>query len=615
MIHQQFTELTKQPLSTRRHSEYIPLEVIQNVIGSLTSESTFFKWTQFGGRLMLAFFHPIPEKLPIIEFVETFKLPSYCGFNQWLIQHSDQTFNEDWTAPPTDIGVGVGALDLFIDLPDTISKSSITRYFSESGLRIDSYPPIVSGSLLLNLSFIIRDAESHRFSFSLSQKVTAQIPEEEEEDPIDTTVKVHGSLFPGIDFFFDNENESITFTVRRWNAKVVFDIKPSHVVLYGTSNETHRIITRTGKLIRYTPTPIIYYPNGAIETFIKGVWHLVDEKGHSYVKRDNVWFIQPEFNATEEKISTFFTTREVIKRSNGVSFIIENDKQKIVFPDRTEFDKVTQTYSHPDLLSVSIVNKKFQVQAKEFKAEFVENDVCSLIMTDASCSIQFTPEISSLVLQYGNFSPELTMLDLVTGLVATAGARRCVYYLGDDWNWKIGRQLCSKKEIVQQFQQGAFLEHIQSLTEMDAEEIKSIMKIGHQPRLFIVEKEFGEFKMIELLDDVMRKKILNCATKGCLEECPWFETEPISFRELKTHSKLSTEKIDLIAQVHKDECRIEEQKNELRLSVVDPKWKVFEFQQSKEEEEMIELYRKFKVQDLVQKLIAVPVSKIDEASE
>jgi hypothetical protein len=73
---------------------------------------------------------------------------------------------------------------------------------------------------------------------------------------------------------------------------------------------------------------------------------------------------------------------------------------------------------------------------------------------------------------------------------------------------------------------------------------------------------------------------------------------------LRNLPRITPEEIELIMKVHNDECRIQEQKNELKQSVIDPKWKVFEQQQADEEETMLDLYKQFGVDDPVAKLRA-----------
>jgi hypothetical protein len=613
MSHHRFEELIGQKFAERRHLEHIPLEVLANVMGGLSSEYSQFKWTQFGGQLLLAFFHAMPQELPIEKYNETFALPAYCGFNRWCSEHENGTFPDEYAGLPLDVGTNVGRFDLFMGLDQPKSVSSLTKYFSESGLVVVSYPAVVANGVLSNLSFAVTDSLYHRFAFALSQRASSQSGDNEEEEPVETSARIRGMLGHSLEFVFEVDTGSNTFAIVIGSCTVTFDVLKSHVLISGAPEESHRILTRDGKLIRFAPHPIIYSPDGSVGTYSKKVWRLVDAAGRAFVKRDGSWFCEPELNATSENFSTFFTSRKVVKHSNNVSFVEDGDKSEIVFPDGTRYDRKTRTYSHPCLPSAAIVGDSFHVNSKEVTADFAPDQMCKLALRDGSCSINYTERISNLVIQFDS-SNEMTTIDLLTGVVATIGARRCVYYLAEDWNWRIGRQLCSKKEILQHFQNGAFTDRLQPVTEMDQSEIHQIMTNGHPPRLFVVEKQFGQFGVHELIDDKTWKNILAKARKDSPRSCLWFDTEPPSFREFGSVKVVSSEKAGqmtaeqiekqarTIVEAYQNEGQSVEDRNRLRREVLDPKWVDIEEKHRAEEEKMIELYKEFGVDDLVKKL-------------
>jgi hypothetical protein len=619
MSHERFEELVGQKIVERHHIEHIPLESLANVMGGLSSEYSQFRWTQFGGRLLLAFFHPTPQDLPIEKCDETFELPAYCGFGRWFADHENGTFSDEREELPQDVGASVGRFDLFLGLAQPKSVSSLTKYFSESGLKVISYPAVIVNGILSNLSFTVTDALARRFAFTLSQRGSSQNGDDEEEESVETSAIVRGKLGPSLEFIFELEDGSNFFAIGMGSCKVTFDLLKSHVIVSGAPDESHRILTREGKLIRFAPDPIIYSPDGSVQTYSKKVWRRVDGAGRAFVKRDGRWFCEPEMNATSETFSTFFTSRKVVKHSNGVAFIEDGDDSHIAFPDGTRYDRKTQTYSHPSLPSTSIVSDSFHVNSKEITAVFTRDRTCELTLRDGSCSINYAERLSNLLIQFDS-SSEMTTIDLLTGVVAMIGARRCVYYLADDWNWRLGRLLCSRKEILQHFQDGVFTDRLQPMTEMEQSEIQQIMTNGHPPRLFMVEKQFAQFAVHELLDDKTWKNIIAKARKDGPRSCLWFDTEPPTFRELgdckvilpEKAGQMTAEQIEKaiekqagqVVDAYQKELQSVEDRNMLSRYVLDPKWVELEEKHRAEEEKMMALYKEFGVIDLVEKVNA-----------
>jgi hypothetical protein len=155
---------------------------------------------------------------------------------------------------------------------------------------------------------------------------------------------------------------------------------------------------------------------------------------------------------------------------------------------------------------------------------------------------------------------------------------------------------------------------------MDQSEIHQIMTNGHPPRLFVVEKQFGQFRVHELIDEKTWKDIMAKARKDSPRPCLWFDTEPASFREFggvklvlpEKVGQMSAEQIEKaiekqagqIVDAYQKEVWSVEERTRLSREVLDPKWVALEEKHRAEEEMMIKLYKEFGVDDLVEKLEA-----------
>ena len=251
-------------------------------------------------------------------------------------------------------------------------------------------------------------------------------------------------------------------------------------------------------------------------------------------------------------IETYFTSRKVISRSDGLSIIEDDDDATLIFPDGTKYNKKKKMFTHKKLPSIIVDNGSITIDSKEFIAAFGENRDCSLALKNHNCTISFNEELRQLYINFGQAGNVMTMVDLLTGSIAHVGAKRFVYYLSDDWKWVLGKQLCSKKEIIQHFQDGDFIERVQTLDKIDKDEIENIISNGHTPRLFIVEKDFNDFNVFELIDDNTFKTIseqsINWSQKNDIYQTLWFDTKPKSFREIIVLPKITS---DIIQKVEK----------------------------------------------------------------
>ena len=607
MAHGQFEKLVGTKLPERRNQETVPLELVSNLVASLSYEYSRFEWTEFAGKILMAFFHDIPEGLPISTREETFKLPVFCGFNHWLEANAKEyPYEKPEYAPRHDMATNVGGDDQFLGFETDCSQSSITRYFCESGMRVDSYPPVIDNGMLSKISFTVSDGDNHKFAFSMSQRLAQQSMDDEEDEGYEVVMTIRGLLSRDSEILFEHDGDTVKFSMFHHTTKICFDVGNGRTTITGNPNEVQRIMTRDGKIIRFAPDPIIYSPDGSIQEYIKGlqpVWKLVRFDGKGYVKKGNSWFREPKYDTTSETISTHFATRKVTNRSDGLSFIEDENNTTIVFPDGTQYDQTNNVYTHPDLPTITMECDKMTIEAKEFNASFSETGDCELTTKDDQCSISYFEDLRHILIQYGKQKNVMTMVDLITGMVANVGARKCVYYLAEDWTWKVARQLCSRKEVIQHFRDGDVLDRLELCTEMEKEEIESIILNGHKPRLFVIEKEHNRFEVAELLDDRAFKKMEEQAFEqrpkdGCRRTF-WFGTDPKTFRQMKLCPEVTPETVSLVQTSYAEEVELQQKRREIRESVLDDKWRVIREEHENEEEQMTNFYKRYGVADPV----------------
>ncbi|OHT10882.1 hypothetical protein TRFO_19675 [Tritrichomonas foetus] len=597
-IRKKFEEMIGYSIGERNQKEYLAFEILPNVIAPLSEQFSEFKMAEFGGKILLAFYHKIPEDLPILERHDTYELPTYVGFGKWFDEHGPFTHEVKDIKIPKDVGVSTGGSSLFMGMESDQTTSIATHYFCESGLRVVTYQPKTENGMLEDLHFHLSYCQNERFAFKMSQRPSPTTGEEEEEDSVETLTSIRGVLSKNTEFYFDHSSDKANFIMTYKNTRVEFDILKHICIISGIEGESHRIITPDGKLIKYCPNPIIYHSDGTIATKIRDKWKMVDSEGIGYVKRDGKWLLEPKFNETSTTISTYFTSRKVTNRSDGLSTIDDNGEITLIFPDETKYNMKTHTFYHSKIPSVSVNERVITIDSKEFTAEFANNCDCSFTLKNQDCTISFNEDLRHLLIQYGQFCNVMTIVDLLTGNIAHVGARRFVYYLTEDWKWNLGRQLCSKKDMLQHFQDGDFIDRIQAIEKVDKEEIETIITNGHKPRLFIVEKDFNDFNVFELLDDSVYKTIadqaINQPKKNTEKDLTlWFNTKPKSFREIKILPKITSEMAKQAEEVVQKENEIQINQKVARISAIDPKWRVAEAQQLKEEEEMINLYQKY----------------------
>ncbi|OHT14224.1 hypothetical protein TRFO_15529 [Tritrichomonas foetus] len=601
LIIHKFEEIVGYSVGERRHIEQIPLDFVPNVISPLISSYSSYKSCEFAGKILLAFFHKIPESLPIMENEESYKLPLVKGFGKWIddkINEFPPKFEEEELQ--TSIAVNTGGKDLYLGFTENLTKSTKTSYFDESGLRVDTIPPVIENGLVTALNFNVQYCNNPKFAFKISQKPLVTKDEEEEDDAVDTSVVIRGVLGNGLECLLDYSSEKSTMLLMTKNSTIEFDITNGRTIVTGVRDEVKRVITFNGDVIKYTPEPIIYKNDGSIQTFHKGDWHLVDNNGHAFVKKDGKWYKDPENDQTFEVADTYFTQRKVTNFSNGVSYIEDGELLTIAFPDGTKHAQNDGLFTHPDLPGIKVQDGLVSVETNDFIASFSENKDCSIDMRNNSCSFSFKESSSHVLIQYGQFKNVLTMADLYTGIVAHVGSRRNVYYLNDEFCWKIGKQTCSKKEILQHFQDNDFVERLTPVEEA-VSELEPIISNGHKPRLFVIEKEQNSLSVKELLaesdfQNIMEQSTTRISKKEDSNVTLWFDTEPKSYKEIVITPKLTPPQKEAIIKGMEEQRDIEEKRNAILSSVSDPAWRNLEIQQKKEEDEMQELLRKYNVQ-------------------
>jgi hypothetical protein len=289
----------------------------------------------------------------------------------------------------------------------------------------------------------------------------------------------------------------------------------------------------------------------------------------------------------------------VTNRSDGVSFIDDEGQVTVAFPDGTKFGRKDQVWTHPDLPDIGIGSEKISVENAVFTASFGFDKNCSLELKNGECSVAFQSEWRHIFMTFGQAKAIMTMLDLITGMVLNVGARRSCYYLNEEWEWKVARQLCSKKDIIQHFENGEYLEKLQNVESMDQEEIEAIMQ-GHKPRLFVVEKDQNSMAVKELLSAVDFQLLAEQSTTRMSkkDDCGvtlWFDTNPKTYREIRLTPKIMDDQKEAVVAGMREQVEFEARRTETLNSVSDPKWREMEEQQSKEEAAILELLSKYDI--------------------
>lgn len=602
MMIKKFEEMIGFSVGERRHIEQLPLDFVPNVLVPLIGEYSMFKWCDFAGVTLLAFYHGIPQNMPISEVGETFKLPLFTGFGKWLEGREPFDPKIEDAVPRTEAGVNAGGKDLFCGFDSDETTATVSHYFCESGLRVDTYPAKIANGIVESLSFYVDYQGASQFSFNLSQKAIPPTnpEEEEEEDNIETAVKIRGVLARGCECFLDHSPSKKSFVVLDNTARIEFDISKERLVITGAPEESHRVITSSGDMIRYAGHPIVYKKDGVIEHFIKGAWYMTDKDGKAYVKKDGQWFLDPVHDLTQETFETYFTDRKVVKRSDGLTFISDDNESSVCFPDGTKFanNATGGVWSRQGLPDIRIGDGNISVQGKIFTATFDMDHVCSLELKNETCHVAYDESIGNVMITFGQSKGAATLVDLVNGAVANIGTKRFVYFLNDEREWVVGRQLCSKKDFIQHFKDGEFQDRLELTSQIEANDIESIICKGQRPRLFVVERDQNAMTVKELLaapvfQAVMEQSTTRVANKDDCNVTLWFDTEPSSYREIRITPKLTEDQKTQIFREMENEKAIEDERTAVLESVGDPKWRELEEEQRKEEEKMLKLLEKY----------------------
>ena len=586
-----FEEMVGYPIGERRQTETIPLEFLSNIMAPLTSTFPNFKTCDFAGTTLLAFYHSLPNSFPVSPVTETFKLPVTEGFGAWYATKPSFPVTCDDLPPQTEFSANAGYIDTFSNLPSKTTSMNLTRYFDESGLKIETNAPATHEDQSISTSFLVTYNNKTTLAFSMCQKTTPST-NEEEDDSIDVTISVRGSLSKNCEFFFDREPNSSKLALVVRGTRIESDDN-QNITMVGAKDESHRVISPDGTLIRFAPRPIIYRTDGSIQTQNEdGTWSIVDKDGLGYVKKEGKWYKDPSRNVEVEKLETYFSSRKVTNFSNGVMFINDDDEETIVFPDGTKYLVHANTYCYPSFPDVHL-GSTIVIETNEFKAQYEPSHNVLIETKDLENSMNFLQDSGHLIFYYGQFKNVMTMVDLVTGCVANAGAHRCVYYLNDDWEWVLGRQLCSKKEIVQHFQDGDFVERLQKVDSVDADELTSDISNGHRPRLFIIENDGVVPHVKELISAIdfqaiAEKSSSRISKEGEQDVTFWFDTTPKTYREMTIWTKLTEAEKNQIVGYVENEHNAEKKRKEILSSVGDSKWRELEDQQRKEEEKVLE---------------------------
>lgn len=440
---------------------------------------------------------------------------------------------------------------------------------------------------------------NYQFSSSVSFQIhqSAIKPDsEEEEESIEVFVTIRGSLFSSCDFLFESCNEHSILQFLLPKCSVKYDNSKGKIFLVGAPNEQYRIVN-SKEIIRYTPHPIIYRTDGSILQFNLNEWQLIDSNGKGFFLKDGKWFKQPLYDISSEYISSYFCSRSVSNRSDGFRYFEDGDESMFVFPDKTTYKIKTQTWTHPLYPAVIVSKDGLSVETSEFSAKFTNDNNIKVEAKNQEYACDYFNDTRHFFVHFGKLGVANTLIDLVTGYVANLGTRKNVYYLNEDFQWVIGKQNCSKKDIIQHFRNGNMPEKLVPITEFSQEEIESIFSTGHRPRLFVIERTTGDVRVNELWSHDGFRQLLEDAssqiTKSTGNEIVlWFDTNPKSYREFVIHPKIKENLEQRIPNLLDQQLKYEEQRKKRVESLNDPKWKEIEEKQLQEESEVKSLLEK-----------------------
>jgi hypothetical protein len=500
----------------------------------------------------------------------------------------------DDAPPQTEIGINVSSADLFKGFTGDSSVSTITTYLCESGLRIDTYAPVLANNIVESRSFVVYFGRVSRFSFQMSQKST-QGHDEEGEDGIETAIKIRGVLSPGCEFSMEHSADKALFVIIMRSSRIEFDVTRGRTMVIGAPGESYCIITPEGSLIRFAPHPIIFRTDGSIQQCIKGTWHLVDSAGKAFVKKNGSWFQDPDHNTMSETIETYFIDWKVTNRSDGVAFVTDSSNVTISFPNGTKFAQKDKIWSHPKLPDLHITNDRINIDTAVFKGTFSRNKNCTFELKTGDCWITFQEGICHLLIEFRHV---VSMIGLISGIVVNVGSRRYVYYLNDDWQWNFARQLCSRKDIMQHFENGEFVDRLTAIVQLEKAELETIICAGQKPRLFVIERQGDALTVKELLAAVDFQVISDLSATRVAQKDDsvvtlWFDTEPKSYREVRITTKISDEVKKTVFTGMEQQREREENRQAVLNSVRDPKWKEFEAKEKQQEHDVRALLAKY----------------------
>jgi hypothetical protein len=281
-----------------------------------------------------------------------------------------------------------------------------------------------------------------------------------------------------------------------------------------------------------------------------------------------------------------------------VTFVQDGENVTISFPDGTEFAQKDRIFSHPNLPDFQVCSDRLVVETRVFKAAFTDKLSCSFELKNGDCGVTFEDAHRQVMITFGPLKNFMTMVDLISGVVANMGARRYVYYLNDEWQWTIGRQLCSKKDLVQHFEAGDFVERLEPVPEMDREEIEAIVGTGQKPRLFIIEKDVNALTVRELIhgaefQTIMEQSKNRISKKDDSNVTLWFDTEPPSYRQIRIGTKITPEQKAAVFAGMVRQREIERNRTSILNSVGDPKWRKLEDEQEQEEADILALLERY----------------------
>ena len=226
-----FEEMIGYPIGERRHTELVPLEFLPNIMAPLISQFPNIKTCDFAGTTLLAFYYDIPKEFPVHTVTETFNLPVTEGYGTWYLRQEEFPATCEDIPPQTEFSATAGYSDSFCNLPEPETSMSATRYFDESGLRIETNSPVTDPDNSVNTSFIVTYNNKSKLSFQMHQKQAISANEEEDDHNIEINISLRAALSKNCEFLFEHDSNNSMLYSPIWGKKVLGIGRPQYTII------------------------------------------------------------------------------------------------------------------------------------------------------------------------------------------------------------------------------------------------------------------------------------------------------------------------------------------------------------------------------------------------